>query len=588
MSDPELTTATGPELRVMVVDDDGMWRYLIASALRERGFVVQESEGAGAMLEALAGFQPMVLVIDALMPDVDGFALCQAVREGSVCSDIPIMIMTSLEDDRAITRAYDAGATDFFIKSTHWTLLAERLRQLVRMADRVRVSGLGESRGAVADADPLTGLAGRGEFLRRLESVLCAYPGRELTLAKIDLDRFARINETLGQAAGDDLLRQVAERLALLDPLELARLPGDEFVLLLDDGAVVASAPDRLEALRDVFRMPFARWRGVLRVGLDRGGTVSRRRRCRGIVAGLRGVGGDSSQVAGEKPHTDFRGRRFGRRASTRLELANALHRALGRAELSLHYQPVVDCDKQRVSSLEALMRWQYRGSWIPPGEFIPLAEESGLIIPFGEWAIQTALSQLAAWRRDGLEIGAVAINVPAAHLCVPSLLPTIRSVLRENGLTGDSLIVEVTETGVMLEIDQALETLDLLSAMGVRLAIDDFGTGHSSLSRLTRLPIDTLKIDRSFVTQMEVSREDLLVARAIVSLARGLSIDVVAEGVETDSQLRTLHALGCRLIQGYLFSRPQPAEAVPATIERIDRMLGATGVRGGVADLSS
>lgn len=588
MSDPELTTATGPELRVMVVDDDGMWRYLIASALRERGFVVQESEGAGAMLEALAGFQPMVLVIDALMPDVDGFALCQAVREGSVCSDIPIMIMTSLEDDRAITRAYDAGATDFFIKSTHWTLLAERLRQLVRMADRVRVSGLGESRGAVADADPLTGLAGRGEFLRRLESVLCAYPGRELTLAKIDLDRFARINETLGQAAGDDLLRQVAERLALLDPLELARLPGDEFVLLLDDGAVVASAPDRLEALRDVFRMPFGLGGEECFVSASIG------------VARCPGDGDAAGLLLACAESAVTRAKSLGRNriqtfvadgsgdARRRLELANALHRALGRAELSLHYQPVVDCDKQRVSSLEALMRWQYRGSWIPPGEFIPLAEESGLIIPFGEWAIQTALSQLAAWRRDGLEIGAVAINVPAAHLCVPSLLPTIRSVLRENGLTGDSLIVEVTETGVMLEIDQALETLDLLSAMGVRLAIDDFGTGHSSLSRLTRLPIDTLKIDRSFVTQMEVSREDLLVARAIVSLARGLSIDVVAEGVETDSQLRTLHALGCRLIQGYLFSRPQPAEAVPATIERIDRMLGATGVRGGVADLSS
>ncbi|MFA7506437.1 MAG: EAL domain-containing protein [Burkholderiaceae bacterium] len=554
--------------RLLVVDDDAMWRYLVTSALRERGFMVEEYDSAAALLEAVgapeAARAPDMLLIDALMPGVSGFDLCRRLREQGPLQDTPILMMTSLDDDSSISRAYEVGATDFFIKSTHWTLLAERIRQVLRQASQ-RERERAPLAGASATLDELTGLPQRTAFLGDLQRLLEANldPGPErdrFAVLVLDMDRFRAVNESFGLRVADQLLARVATRLADTGPRSLARLLGDKFALAYggchddgDVGTIVAK-------VRSAFADPF---------------DIEGHECFLSVSIGVAGHPDDGNDAALLLSHAEAalgeakeNGRnqvmRFVHREAAsgrrRLDLSNALHRALERGQISLQYQPVIDIRGSGSWSVEALMRWKHDGQWVPPSEFIPIAEESGLIVPLGEWAIRQALAQLATWRAWGHGVEAVAVNIPAQHVGRPSLEATIRESLAQTGLSGRALAIELTESGLMHDVDSSLEQLARFDAMGVQLAIDDFGTGYSSLSRLTRLPIDTLKIDRSFVLQLGIAREEAAVVRAIVALARGLSMDVVAEGVETEEHMARLRAIGCHRFQGFLISRPRPA----------------------------
>ncbi len=563
------------EPRLLVVDDDAMWRYLVASALRERGFAVEEYDSAETVLAALAGAgasasnRPDMFLIDALMPGVSGFDLCRHLRDNDELPDTPVLMMTSLDDDSSISQAYEAGATDFFIKSTHWTLLAERIRQTLRQVER-RASERAPRVAASDTIDELTGLALRPAFLADLERLIAAgsgaglQPGRFAVLV-LDMDRFRAVNESFGLGVADQLLARVAARLARTEPHAVARLLGDKFALAYggcDDEAGIGAAVARV---RGAFADPF---------------DVDGHECFLSVSIGVASYPDDGDHAALLLTHAEAalgeakeNGRnqvmRFVHREAAsgrrRLDLNNALHRALERGQISLHYQPVIDIRGAGSWSVEALMRWQHEGHWVPPSEFIPIAEESGLIVPLGEWAIRHALGQLAAWRAWGHGVGTVAVNIPAQHLGRASLEETIREALLETGLPGRALAIELTESGLMHDVDSSVEQLARFDAMGVQIAIDDFGTGYSSLSRLTRLPIATLKIDRSFVQQLGKAREEAAVVKAIIGLARGLSMDVVAEGVETEDQFARLRATGCHRFQGYLFSCPRPGNEIEA-----------------------
>lgn len=417
----------------------------------------------------------------------------------------------------------------------------------------------------LAGHDPLTGLANRSQFRQHLQqSILRARHGdHPFALLHLGIDRFKNINQSLGHTQGDILLQDIGQRLsrALYDTDILSRSGGDEFSILLrglhhpSDGANIAAK------LLDAIAPPF------LLGGLEISVTASI-----GIAfhphdgtdadALLRNADSAMSQAkeqggGGIRFYTED----MNRRASEMLDLENHLRHALERNELQLYYQPQVELRSGRIVGVEALLRWlPAEGSVIPPDRFIPIAEKTGLIIPIGEWVLRTACAQAATWHKEGFSTLRMAVNLSARQFQKEGLLKAITDSLETTGLPQEQLELEITESVLMS--NDVVATLDRLKDIGVRLSVDDFGTGYSGLSYLARLPVDRLKIDRSFVQTIGHHSRDGIIASAVIGLAHNLGLEAVAEGVETEEQLRFLRDHRCEELQGYLASPPVPAEA--------------------------
>ncbi len=421
-----------------------------------------------------------------------------------------------------------------------------------------------------ASHDVLTSLPNRRLFFERLTSTLSdAGPDARFAVMVIDLDRFKLVNDSLGHGAGDELLQEVARRLtaALRKGDILARMGGDEFLVLASDisnaeeGACVAAKI--LQALRAPLRLrnldvPIASSIGISLHPRDGGDANSLVARADEAMYCAKQRGGNTFQCfAGEM--STF--------ARDRLELESELRQALPLRQLELHYQPRVDIVSGRVSSVEALIRWRHpRKGYVPPQTFIPIAEETGLMLPIGEWVVREACRQARLWQQSGLPLR-VAVNVSAVQFRQADLLRVIRDALAAEELPADMLEIELTESAVMNNAEGSVATLEQLSQMGVVVAVDDFGTGYSNMSYLLRFPIDRLKIDASFVRGMTEDRHSMLIVKAIVSLTHSLHMKVIAEGVETLAQLEQLRALGCDQCQGFLFGKPAPARAIEAEL---------------------
>jgi diguanylate cyclase (GGDEF)-like protein/PAS domain S-box-containing protein len=428
--------------------------------------------------------------------------------------------------------------------------------------------------------DPLTGLGNRALFADRLEHALARGRRPEVSVAilLIDLDGFKDINDSLGHDAGDDLLTIAGMRLqGHARPGDtVARLGGDEFGVLLEDIAAaeaVRSAEGLLEGLatpivlRDRDLTPTASIGIAIATGED-AETLLRNADTAMYAAKRQGKG--RYAVFEPAMHATV---------LERLDLAADLGRAVEKGQLHLCYEPQINLGSGRISGLEALVRWRHpaRGE-VSPAEFIPLAEETGMILPIGRWVLQEACRQLRAWqeRWSALAPLTIAVNLSARQLQHPGIVDEVRAALAAAGLDPQSLVLEITETAIMEQLDAAFTILTELRRLGVRLALDDFGTGYSSLSYLQRLPVDILKIDRSFVAGIAGSTEDSALARGILTLGQTLGLTTVAEGIETAEQLVALRELGCQLGQGYLFARPLGPAAVDALLEGHDR-----GMRG-------
>jgi diguanylate cyclase (GGDEF)-like protein/PAS domain S-box-containing protein len=428
----------------------------------------------------------------------------------------------------------------------------------------------------LANFDSLTGLPNRALFRDRLSRAMerAHRTGTAMALMFLDLDNFKLVNDSLGHEAGDHLLRHVAATLRgclrVSDRLEarpaeephtVARLGGDEFTVILqdvpgpDDVAVVA------RRILDALETPLLIGGKKLQVSAS---------------LGISMYPGEDVDLDGLVRHTDmamYRSKLRGRgtysfysaemsaEVAARVSLESDLRRALERGEFVLHYQPKADLASGEITGVEALIRWHPPGrGLVPPDRFITVLEDSGLILPVGAWAIRAACADLAAWDRAGLPPLLMAVNLSARQFRQPNLARMILDTLQDAGLDGHRLEVELTE-GLLLEDDQMTrDALATLAGMGVRVAMDDFGMGHSSMSQLKRLDIDTLKIDRSFVSELPHDAEDAAIASAIVAMGRTLQMKVVAEGVETAAQARFLESVGCDEIQGYLLSRPLAA----------------------------
>jgi diguanylate cyclase (GGDEF)-like protein len=425
----------------------------------------------------------------------------------------------------------------------------------------------------IALHDPLTKLPNRVLLEDRIEQAIAHAERSKVNCAVlfVDLDRFKMVNDSLGHFVGDELLRGVASRLHALVRAEdtVSRMGGDEFVLLLRE---VEGTPDALDVaskalagLREPFRVHQQELYVTPSIGIavypEHGNTAQMLiTRADAAMYNVKKGGRNDVRVFATEMSTFF---------PERLMLENDLRRALERHEFELHYQPKVVLENGSVIGMEALVRWRHpRKGLVAPDQFIPLAEESGLIVPIGRWVIEEACRQNKAWQDAGMPHLRVAVNISGLQFRQKDLLESIDYALGSSGLAPECLEVEITESVVMQNASDAIVTLERLSAMGVHVSIDDFGTGYSSLSYLKRFPIDKLKIDRSFIRDVSTDMEDAAIVRATIGLAHNLRLRVVAEGVETAEQLEFLRALGCDEYQGYYKSKPVAA----AEFERVLR----------------
>jgi len=430
--------------------------------------------------------------------------------------------------------------------------------------------------------DTLTGLANRALLTDRLTQALARTRTRSRTsvvgVIFLDLDRFKVVNDTLGHGAGDDLLRRVAARIggAIRVTDTVARFGGDEFVIVCDDASVLEIdqiAERALTAVRGAYTL---------------GGQLVNVTASLGIAIAGRDATADS--VLRDADDAMYQAKSTGRDrierfdqqlqndAVRRRDLALALRHALDRGEFAVHYQPVIDLVTGRMVSAEALLRWERPGfGFISPVEFIPIAEDTGLIIPIGLWVLEQACRQLVDWQRSSPSMS-VAVNLSARQVLVLDIVAEVQDVLGRTGVAPDTLCLELTESVFMGDVEYFLSTLTALKELDVRLSIDDFGTGYSSLSYLSRFPVDAVKIDRSFVNGLGINPHDTALVTAIMSMADALSLQVTAEGIENPSQLEALKDLGCHRAQGYYLSRPLTADVMRQAVLDASRNQAGSG----------
>lgn len=704
--------AVGPQLdddlpeqpKVLLVDDDEVNLLLTAIALRERGFEITEARSGAEALSMIAEWSPDMIVLDAMMPELDGFETCTRLRDMPGFESTPVLMLTGLDDEASITRAYQVGATDFFVKSPQWSLLAGRLRYLLRSsrtrielerskaklaraqdlarmgsfewhrgggfamaAEALRVFGRGPNEGLdfigvmrmvphaeralflrllrdvmahnsvlvtdlpvtlldgrqrvvhieaepefnehgnasgytgvmqdvtdrrqaedrirqLAHFDALTGLPNRRQLIWRVERAIeqARRGNHEVGLLLIDLDRFKIINDTLGHTAGDELLIEVGRRLrgcvrhsdqvmeGMLEAVggrshrtleAVGRLGGDEFVALLpevaDERDAERVAQRVLEALREPIFIAGQECFVTASVGIALyprdGQTMADLLRNSDVAMyAVKSQGRNASAVY--TPQLAGQGRE-------KLELESALHKALERNEIVLHYQPKIDVRAARMVGAEALMRWKRGDKLVPPADFIPLAEETGLIVPLSEWALKEAARQYKVWQLNFGFSDAIAVNLPSRLFERSDLVEHIHQCVSAYGVPHRAIQLEITENNLMKDLQNVIPALHRLNEVGVEISIDDFGTGYSSLAYLTTLPISEVKIDRTFVRDLGITPQSSAVVTAIIALARALGLRVIAEGVETLRQMEVLHRLGCSLMQGFLFSKPLPPD---------------------------
>ena len=448
------------------------------------------------------------------------------------------------------------GVADWLVREA---LSPHNLRRCLR---HVRERGLLENTlQRLAEQDPLTGIANRQGFQTLLAARLVEFDGRGLALGHLDLDNFRRANDALGHQAGDRLILQVVARLkSQLEACDqIARLGSDEFALLIDTRRSPERAEWMAERITEALSEPYWIDGESLLIGCSLG------------IAHARATGGADplmwhahiamQQAKGTQGCTfHVFNERINRNARSLADLESELRRALRRDELELHYQPRLCLKTGHILGLEALVRWRHveRGL-LPPSEFVPLAEQSGLIVPLGYWVISRALRDMQALREKRLPALHMAINLSFRQFQDNQLLATLSRLIADRGIDAQWLEFELTETAVMRRSDLVKQTMDALGRLGVRFSLDDFGTGFSSFVHLNSLPITLLKIDKSFVGEMEQREENRKLVHAMINLAHNLNLEVVAEGVETAEQLALLRSFNCDQVQGYLISHPLP-----------------------------
>jgi diguanylate cyclase (GGDEF)-like protein/PAS domain S-box-containing protein len=443
----------------------------------------------------------------------------------------------------------------------------------------------------LAQFDALTGLPNRNLFQDRLAQAMALAKRNDWPMGVlfIDLDRFKLVNDTLGHSAGDKLLKDAAERLrsCIRASDTVGRLGGDEFAAILSELSKPSDAGRVAQKIIEVFRRPFDLDGKETYVSASVGITLypSDSDNAEALV-----MNADTAMYrAKEQGRNNYQyfTRDMNERALQRVQLEAELRRALERGEFRLFYQPKAQLATGKICGFEALLRWQHPEKGIvAPGEFIPVLEETGLIVQVGEWVLRTACEQINAWQKADLKVPPISVNLSARQFEQQNLKDSVHRILRDSKVDPSLIEFEITESLLMHDPESAARTLRSLKESGVRLSMDDFGTGYSSLGYLKRFPIDTLKIDRTFVRDISTDVDDATLTRAIIHLAQNLRLKVVAEGVETEAQLAFLRSNGCDEMQGYLFARPTDAEECGQMLREGRKLATSRGGRKSAAQL--
>jgi diguanylate cyclase (GGDEF)-like protein len=556
---------------VLVADDDEISQLFLVETLERAGFSTFAVADGAAALAAAAARKFSLALLDVDMPRLDGYQLCRALRAAPEMKHLPIVMITGHDDAGSIARAYEAGATDFISKPVNWTLLPHRLRYILRNADADRRLR------HLAYFDPLTGLPNSQALTDFVGAALArarAGGGAEgVALLQVDVQGCTRIRSVFGPDEGDEALRAFAGRLvASVSALDergertsVGRADGDRFIVCLRDQSIGERAGLLSERIFAALNEPVlcGNHRFFLAPAV-------------GIAVSPDG-GGDAKELithaAAAKNHALRIGAAaavvysgdMGDRARERMALEASLREAVRNEQLSLYFQPKIRVADGSLAGVEALLRWfDPELGEVSPDRFVPLAEESGLILDIGRWVSLAACRQLMNWRNAGFET-TIAINVSARQFVHDDPAAIIGAAAAAAGIDPKSLVVEITESALIGDFDRVKAGLLAVRGLGCRIAIDDFGTGYSSLTYLRELPLDELKIDRSFIRNLGGSAVDGSICAAVLTLARSLGLTVTAEGVETATQLDWLRRQGCDEVQGFLMSRPVSAHAILA-----------------------
>lgn len=553
--------ATEKMLRVLVVEDSEDDFELIRNELAEGGLTVlsERVETAASLKVALAHEFWDMVICDHDLPALDSLSALGIVREVAV--NVPFIIVSGLIPDEVAIEAMRHGARDFIRKDNLSKLVPVVERELREAVIRADLKAAQESLHMVSHFDSLTGLPNREHLFEHLKTKMsCTGQDHPFAVFLIDLNRFRQVTKLLGMWAGNRVLVETAERLRAVfgEKDFIARLGADTFVAVVSYLDQETRAEDIGKAIHqgmdEVFQINTQELFVKASVGVSfypKDGQVwdDLFKNAESALYHAKATGGSSYQTY--KPEMDIHGKE-------RLVMESALHHALAHEEFVLHYQPQFDLFSGRIIGAEALLRWRQPGSsLIPPDKFIPILEETGLIIPVGEWVLRTACAQNKRWQDEGLPPICIAVNLSVIQFRQQGLAQTIEKALKETGLSPEYLELEITENIAMHTEEETIAVLDELRAIGIKISIDDFGTGYSSLSYLKRFPIDRLKIDKSFVRDHQEGTNDDGIVMAIIGMGHGLKLKVIAEGVETQVQADFLKLKGCDEVQGYFYGRP-------------------------------
>ncbi|GMR16722.1 MAG: hypothetical protein BMS9Abin31_1092 [Gammaproteobacteria bacterium] len=542
---------------VVLADDDPSIRLMVRHVLESEDFdIIEASDGLEA-IKAVEKHHPALILLDAVMPGIDGFTTCQQIKEKGH-TDIPVMMITGLDDDASVERAYEVGAIDFITKPIKWAVLKHRVKSVVAKVIAERKVQL------LAYRDTLTGLPNRLLFADRLEQAVMRSDRSRTSMALmlVDIDDFKLVNDSFGHDAGDKLIKAVGELISksLRRADTIARLGGDEFAVIIEgiDGPedAISIADNLTTILEHNVRLDDQETYTSASIG----------------IAIYPDDGKDARTLLKNADTAMFRAKENGRHcfqfykpemsvsAMERLDLENSLKAAFENDEFLIHYQPVIDIHKNEVVGVEALLRWQHPDKgMIQPSDFVGVVEDCGLIVALGEWLIFSVCKQIKMWQDAGLENQNVSINLAPRQFKEQDLVALFTQAMAESNIEGTSLSVEVTERTLIDNIGEVESTLKKLRDMGLKILLDDFGTGYASLAYLKEFPVDVVKIDRAFITGIPDNEEDSTIVDAIAGLTRGLKLSLHAEGVENERQLSVLKSIGCQYAQGFYWSKALP-----------------------------
>jgi diguanylate cyclase (GGDEF)-like protein len=561
--------------RILIIDDEAEVRNLLSGMLSE-SYQCMATGSAEEALSLLRLEEFDLLISDIKLGGMSGLEMIPQAE--AIAPDTVMVVVSGQQTIESAIEAMRVGAFDYITKPfsfQHVELAVRRALDYHRLLEAKRrheshleelVKQRTDELNHLAYYDALTDLPNRVLFEDRLTQALVQAQRDRQTLGMmfLSLDRFKEVSDTLGYAEGYRLLQQLAARLmnCVHEGETVARFEGDEFALLARTGGTEYMA-EIIYQINEALKLPFALDDHELFITVSIG--ISLYPDDGEDAPTLLKNAGAALHRAKEQGGNNYQFYTAGinAKALKRLTLESSLRRALERNEFEVYYQAQIDISTMQIVGMESLVRWQHPElGFMPPAEFVPLAEDTGLIVPISEWVLLIACAQCNTWHEDGLGPLSMAVNLSAHQFQQQSLPDVVARILRETGLSSQHLELELTESSIMKNTESAVKTLGELKEMGVKIAIDDFGTGYSSLGYLKRLPIDKLKIDQAFVRDVTTDPNDAALVMAIIALAHNLRLKVIAEGVETEEQLRFLHLLRCDEWQGYLHGAPLPAEA--------------------------